>query len=439
MRSIRLRGIFAALLCSACLFPLCVYLYSYSCEFLGIGCPPCAPGTKTSLDGCETCPAGTFAESFGSTECISCPVGTFSKRHALQCFPCSPGRISTDIESAECVPCPPGQGTNGQTGQTTCVDCSPGTYSGPDDDDCLSCPLNSYSADVGAFSCTPCETGLFARWTGSTACEACVDRDAAADVPRATSHSSSAVSSSSSSSSVFDSTLTSSSSRDQDVCAAGSVRMHFSAERISRYSLSWLGLAPLRFAPFAGLGDLPSYPPLDSSQPEHSRRELLRGSQRGMDQPRCVSADHHEEVLSRTLKTVCSYEKCTAAMDAARREHCDLHLDRNRNAPRRLPVPSAFVPPCPHDWQDFRAHFAQHRTGFWEVFSRAHERSQTFEDMQRQANAASFVLNGELRGGMAADRVPIWVQAYKRAEPLYVVVYVVRFGPVLFCCYRAWR
>lgn len=38
----------------------------------------CAPGYYSSNGGCIKCPANTFKDTCGSTECESCPAGTMS-------------------------------------------------------------------------------------------------------------------------------------------------------------------------------------------------------------------------------------------------------------------------------------------------------------------------------------------------------------------------
>lgn len=142
------------------------------------------------------CPDGTF---FIDNECIKCPPG----RGSMFCTLCVPGTYKYMWGVTPCNTCEPGtvSAAVGATSKSTCQVCNQGTYSSPDNVECLSCPGNTTSpaassllreclakpgfyakAGTEATICPenhycpasimlpiPCPPNMFAR-TGSSAC-----------------------------------------------------------------------------------------------------------------------------------------------------------------------------------------------------------------------------------------------------------------------------
>eukprot|EP01043_Picozoa_sp_COSAG02_P016791 COSAG02_NODE_746_length_17729_cov_37.532501_2_plen_2087_part_00 len=90
-------------------------------------CEQCARG-QVDIDGnpwtpCEKCPAGTYSNEAGATECIDCDVGTFAI-----------------------------------VGSSLCSNCATGTYDGDSNPStpCALCPAGTYSDIASATACKPC-------------------------------------------------------------------------------------------------------------------------------------------------------------------------------------------------------------------------------------------------------------------------------------------
>ncbi|EKX31733.1 hypothetical protein GUITHDRAFT_122074 [Guillardia theta CCMP2712] len=139
-------------------------------------CLPCPSNSNTSADGAGSlslckCAIGYFGSS-GSAPCTECGTGTFSNSlGASACTSCSansaslPGVLRT---SASCV-CNAGYSGTG----TVCTACVAGTYKATvSNDNCVLCPINTYSTAVAAVSasvCTNCpaKTGVTGTSRGS--------------------------------------------------------------------------------------------------------------------------------------------------------------------------------------------------------------------------------------------------------------------------------
>lgn len=86
----------------------------YSYNIIDFGTPSlvlCSPGSYLADDGtCIQCSAGTYATSFGQTECSLCQPGTFNTFNGAssiqQCYPCDQGFFSSTPGSTICYGCP---------------------------------------------------------------------------------------------------------------------------------------------------------------------------------------------------------------------------------------------------------------------------------------------------------------------------------------------
>jgi hypothetical protein len=150
-----------------------------------IGCPA---GSYSATDGavCTGCPAGKYGTTVGATSCTeSCPAGTYSATIGASddstCLNCSSGSYSSD-GSATCTSCSAGKSsaTVAATSINTCIACTAGTYSGLRAATCSNCPIGSYSSVVGATSigiCTNCVAGKYGITLGavdSGTCTKCI-------------------------------------------------------------------------------------------------------------------------------------------------------------------------------------------------------------------------------------------------------------------------
>jgi hypothetical protein len=157
------------------------------------GCYICPPGTHIPVNSklCQACPAGTYSGS-GAVSCNRCPPGKYSTTGSSACMSCPPGTYSSLYRSSVCTACPAGYafaGTNGTSvricarcpigtyapsGSSTCIQCSPGTYSAtPMSSSCSNCPPGT-SSSVGATSstsCTTCPPGTYS--VGGSPCTPC--------------------------------------------------------------------------------------------------------------------------------------------------------------------------------------------------------------------------------------------------------------------------
>jgi hypothetical protein len=69
----------------------------------------CSPGTYMDGGACAKCPAGTYAEGLGNTQCQLCPAGTMSRYSAAtsrrQCLPCPTNTFSNTTGATYCLAC----------------------------------------------------------------------------------------------------------------------------------------------------------------------------------------------------------------------------------------------------------------------------------------------------------------------------------------------
>jgi hypothetical protein len=99
----------------------------------------CAPGTFSATrrrpegeegsQSCASCPAGSFAPTFGHRQCVPCPQGTASGSGAVRCELCPPGLSTVATGSRnltkQCIPfCPSGYFS--PTGLQPCEPCPAG-------------------------------------------------------------------------------------------------------------------------------------------------------------------------------------------------------------------------------------------------------------------------------------------------------------------------
>jgi hypothetical protein len=124
-------------------------------SFLATACQNCARGRFSASPGsalCDTCPEGLVSLTTGSTSCEKCPPGS-EPTSSFSCRPCRSGWISS---------------VNG-----TCTPCPAGTYASNGTNECINCPIGTFSPYPGSSKCLPCPAGKFVSVTGASACNAC--------------------------------------------------------------------------------------------------------------------------------------------------------------------------------------------------------------------------------------------------------------------------
>ena len=152
------------------------------------GCVSCPEGTYNSGPGatsCNSCPEGTYSTSLRATsvsQCLSCPKGTYSTTigaNALAaCISCLPGTYSESPGATSCTKCSEGtySTTYNAVSSATCIRCQPGTYSTTkgaySPTVCKQCPVDTYYTSSTTTSCTPCPPGSISA-AGSTSPSAC--------------------------------------------------------------------------------------------------------------------------------------------------------------------------------------------------------------------------------------------------------------------------
>lgn len=122
-------------------------------------CRICSTGTYyLKEDGytyCNACPANTYQPNMGQTECLDCPEGSYSGYRSNECFTCPEGQAVID---RTCSTCP--EGSYYDANAATCTECLPGTFQPLSGlvSSCETCPEGSFSG-FGYASCVPCKKG----------------------------------------------------------------------------------------------------------------------------------------------------------------------------------------------------------------------------------------------------------------------------------------
>ena len=145
---------------------------------VGVGCVICASGSyapQGTTDACIPCPAGQYSVNPGSSSCSQCQAGyggsasLTGQTSSQACQACSAGSYS--ITGSPCTQCPAGQYQLAPS-QSSCFQCSPGTYSGIGATSCTTCAAGTVSVASGASSCTMCSSPTIAD-PSHTICWAC--------------------------------------------------------------------------------------------------------------------------------------------------------------------------------------------------------------------------------------------------------------------------
>ena len=151
----------------------------------------CPLGEGLGLEGCTTCPRGTYKDCATAEACDSCPEfsdsppGSTLRRACLceagytgdagrsNCTACDVGSYKDAGGAASCSSCPAGT-TTGGTASTMLEDCTClAGYEGQSDGaECTECGVGSYKTEAGVGECLPCKMHATSS-PGSTTGEDC--------------------------------------------------------------------------------------------------------------------------------------------------------------------------------------------------------------------------------------------------------------------------
>lgn len=142
--------------------------------FILRGNSQCNPGQLLVQDVCEDCPTGKWS-NINASECFFCPEGLYLSQSSPGCVPCLIGKFRPFEPTSECYSCPEGRSTlsEGSNDITDCINCTSGTYSGAQDNECIECSPGRFSNVNGSISCTVCPVGTFQDLWGQTICKDC--------------------------------------------------------------------------------------------------------------------------------------------------------------------------------------------------------------------------------------------------------------------------
>jgi len=182
-----------ALECTNCLVCQPGHYQSVACTTTVPGvCAECPAGTYTSTtsqaasSSCVACSGGYWSVE-GATECTiceSCPAGTYNAvecttTSARKCTSCPPGTYTSSADQSTCSECSDGTyAPEGSTGCETCTTCNPGHFiteacTNSTDTQCGECDAGYYQGNSNEESCTECTEGVNWSEEGATECETC--------------------------------------------------------------------------------------------------------------------------------------------------------------------------------------------------------------------------------------------------------------------------
>eukprot|EP01043_Picozoa_sp_COSAG02_P058687 COSAG02_NODE_7346_length_3053_cov_7.426713_4_plen_634_part_01 len=124
-------------------------------ELIAGSCRPC-PAGRADTDAnaytvCVDCPAGTFSDAVGVTECSggACPNGTYAPAGSGSCSTCAAGTVDLDSDPVTpCVSCENGQYSEAEGSTFPCSECDAGKYAARGSAECTSCYAENGSCEA---------------------------------------------------------------------------------------------------------------------------------------------------------------------------------------------------------------------------------------------------------------------------------------------------
>ena len=132
--------------------------------YTGSTCVACLTGNYCpNNDTMYQCTWWTYSSATGASSCLSCSPGSYSATGAASCTYCSSGTYEATWWATSCVPCIAGT-YMGNTWSMYCIYCSPGSFSDAWASSCSTCDPGRYAA-TGAASCSQCDPWTYsATW-----------------------------------------------------------------------------------------------------------------------------------------------------------------------------------------------------------------------------------------------------------------------------------
>jgi len=150
----------------------------YAANESSVQCTKCPKGTRLSDN------TGTVGLHDEKTDCMNCAVGKYNPfEGGKDCSVCDQGKYAANESSVQCTKCPKGTRLSDNTGtvglhdeKTDCMNCPVGKYNpfegGDASDTCWPCVS---ARKEGASSCDGCWPGKFKlEFEGNTSCIACI-------------------------------------------------------------------------------------------------------------------------------------------------------------------------------------------------------------------------------------------------------------------------
>eukprot|EP00941_MAST-03F_sp_MAST-3F-sp1_P001190 g1190.t1 len=148
-------------------------------SFAAKSCKACRIGKfsdELSVINCKDCSIGKYESLRGKTICITCLQGSITGTEstgASKCHGCSTGKFSTRSSNVSCETCYPGSATGKNIGASTCIACAAGRYSTVSIDFCILCAAGKYGTKTGRnaerISCdSSCEIGKYKDLRGQS-------------------------------------------------------------------------------------------------------------------------------------------------------------------------------------------------------------------------------------------------------------------------------
>jgi hypothetical protein len=122
--------------------------------YTGLGDSGCSAGTYDNGGFCTICPRGSYSMAVNSSACTNCTGGSTSTANRDNCVVCDAGSFSDGPGSVlGCQLCPAGK-FSGATNMSWCAGCPAGTYSSAAGSSvCTNCAVGSYQPGLNSTTC----------------------------------------------------------------------------------------------------------------------------------------------------------------------------------------------------------------------------------------------------------------------------------------------
>ena len=114
---------------------------------------------------CSLCDPGTYQKASGATECHICLQGSYCPAGASAPLPCDEGSFSSNTDNDDASDCTTADaGTFAPTGSVVQTDCAAGTIAAVEGlGACDLCPAGKFQKDTGETTCVDCTPGYYCK------------------------------------------------------------------------------------------------------------------------------------------------------------------------------------------------------------------------------------------------------------------------------------